>query len=60
MLTEIIQNMRGRGYYRAAKDDNGSKKMVDFKKNRKYISNELFTMKQSKCTKQFVEMHLTI
>jgi len=33
MLTEIIQNMRGRGYYRAAKDDNGSKKMVDFKKN---------------------------
>jgi len=32
-----IQNMRGQGYYRAAKDDNDSKKLVDLK-YRKYIS----------------------
>jgi len=39
-LTEksiAIQNIRGQGYYRAAKDDNGSEKMVDLK-NRKYVS----------------------
>jgi len=29
--------MREQGYFRAAKDDNGSKKVVDLK-NRKYIS----------------------
>jgi len=29
--------MREQGYYRAAKDDNGSKKMLNLK-NRKYIS----------------------
>jgi len=38
-LTEnsiAIQNMRGQGYDRATKDDNGSNKLVKFK--RKYIS----------------------
>jgi len=33
-LTEksiAIQNMRGQGYYRTAKDDNGWKKMVNLK-----------------------------
>ena len=40
MLTEksiAIQNMRGQGFYRDAKDDNGSKKSGKFKKS-KYIS----------------------
>jgi len=32
-----IQNMRGQGYYRVAKDDNGWKKM-GYLKNRKHIS----------------------
>ena len=32
-----IQNMREQGYFSAAKDDNGSKKVVDLK-IRKYIS----------------------
>jgi len=39
-LTEkssVIQNMRGQGYDRAAKDDNGSKELVALT-NRKYIS----------------------
>ena len=43
-LTEksiAIQNMRRQGYYRAAKDDNGSKIMVDLKHG-KYISKVFF------------------
>ena len=36
-MSIAIPDMRGQGYYRAAKDDNKSRKMVDLK-NRKYIS----------------------
>ena len=36
-----IENMKGQGQYRTAKDDNGSKKMV----NLKYIENIQITLK---------------
>ena len=45
-----IQNMREQGYFRAAKDDNGSKKVVDLKK---YIS-LLFYYCPDKCQSSIV------